>query len=276
MKFELKNSCLVVIIDTNKAEISSLKKINDEHEIMWQGDPKYWSGKNPTLFPQVGNMWAKEYYAKGKKYKMGNHGFARHSEFTLVEKNDNSVTLLLKDNEDTYNQYPYHFELFITYELVNNRLDIKYKINNLDEEIMPFGFGLHPAFNVPISDGSFNDSYIEFSDQEHQDNESSKYLIDNKINLSYDVFKDIPTLLYDNLNSSYVTLVQKDYRIKVSCEGYKFLAFWTVDNAPYLCIEPWMSLGDTEESDVPFEKRDHMINLGINESYQAAYYIEIN
>ena len=277
MIYTISNEYLILKINTFAAEIDSLKKVNDNNEIMWQGSKEYWTGRNPILFPQVGNMWAKEYQAKNKTYSMGNHGFTRRSEFTLVQLTNNTVTLLLKDNEETYSQYPYHFELYVTYELINSKVNIKYTIYNKDEEIMPFGFGLHPGFNVPIGDSTFNNTYIEFSDKEYQDNDSGKYIVDNKIKLDYKMFKDVKynALIYKDINSEYVILNQKDYNIKVGCKDFNYLAFWTVDNAPFICIEPWDSIGDLEESNIPFEKREGMINLDVNNDYNKEYYIEI-
>ena len=277
MIYTLENNYLILKIDTLGAEINSLKIVNDNNEIMWQKDDKYWSGSNPILFPQVGNMWNKEYTAKNKVYKMNNHGFARNSEFKLYNKTNNSITLLLKDNNDTYSQYPYHFELFVLYTLIDNKVNIKYIINNKDEEIMPFGFGLHPGFNVPIGNTKFNDCYIEFSDIEKQNNNSGKYIIDNKIRLDYNTLNNIEynTLIYKDINSEYVILNQKDYLIKVGCKNFKYLAIWTKDKAPFICIEPWMSIGDLKESNVPFHQREDMINLEINGTYNKEYYIEI-
>lgn len=45
-------------------------------------------------------------YFGGKSYPLMRHGFARHSEFTLVEKGEDFVVLELRENETTLEQYP--------------------------------------------------------------------------------------------------------------------------------------------------------------------------
>ena len=42
-------------------------------ELLYQGD-QGWSGRNPSLFPIVGNTWTKDYTIDGKTYAMKNHG----------------------------------------------------------------------------------------------------------------------------------------------------------------------------------------------------------
>ena len=44
---------------------------------MYQGNTDFWGGKNPTLFPMVGNTFSKTYEINGKSYAMKNHGLER-------------------------------------------------------------------------------------------------------------------------------------------------------------------------------------------------------
>ena len=78
---------------------------------MWQGDPAFWAGRNPTLFPMVGSTWNKEIHIDGNVYHMGNHGFARNSDFTCVFHDDTRIVMELKDSEETLKQYPFKFTL---------------------------------------------------------------------------------------------------------------------------------------------------------------------
>ena len=272
---QLKNKYLTIEFDTKAAEIASIKDQNGE-EFMYDGKSEYWGGRNPILFPQVGNTFKKYYYAKGQKYAMGNNGFARHKIFDVVKHTDDTLVLLLKDDEDTYSQYPYHFELYVTYHLVNNRLEISYKVKNLDEETMPFGFGQHPAFKCPVSnDEKFEDYKIVFEKDENQTGDAAKFIKNKEIHLNFDYFNEVPTLIYENLNSDYVQLVSKKHVVEVGCKNYRYLAFWTKEGAPFICIEPWMSHGDFADNDLPFGERESMIKLGSNEEFNISYYIEI-
>ena len=159
--FEIKNEKALVTVDEHASEIHSFCDVTTDNEYMWQGDPKFWAGRNPTLFPMVGSTWDKKLHINGKEYVTGNHGFTRHSDFTCIEHTDNTIVMELKDNEETLKEYPFHFTMHITYTLEGKTLKVSYDITNENDCDMPFNFGLHPAFNCPSVGGNFEDYYIE-------------------------------------------------------------------------------------------------------------------
>ncbi|MFI3283977.1 MAG: aldose 1-epimerase family protein [Erysipelotrichaceae bacterium] len=273
--YVLENDLVFAEITSKAAEVIHFYEKDNQVERLWQADPTYWAGRNPILFPQVGNTSNKSYVTKGKQYSMGNHGLARHAIFEMVEHTQDRLVLTFKDDEKTYEQYPYHFELKVIYTLVGKRLNIEYQISNHDEEVMPFGFGLHPAFACPLKDGEeFSDYKIVFPSIETQTGPASSYLKNQELVLNYEAFEKLSSLIYENVQSPYVDLVGPQYKMRIGTQGYKFLVIWT-PNAPFVCIEPWHSHGDFEENQLPFEKREGMINLASNQVYQTAYYFEI-
>lgn len=276
MEYILENELARVVISSKAAEILSFYKKSDKLEIMWNGNPEYWAGRNPILFPQVGNTYNKTQVFKGQEYHMGNHGIARHKEFDLIKQTSDELTLVLKANEDTLKEYPYDFALYVTYKLTNAKLEISYVIENNDQDVMPFGFGLHPAFNCPIeNDEKFEDYYIEFSSKENDNTEELKLIKDSKLALNRELFKKFPTVIYYGLNSAFVTLSNGKHKVKVTCNGYPVLAFWSPKESPFICIEPWFSHGDFKEVNLPFEEREGIISLESNKSFSTAYSIEI-
>ena len=46
---------------------------------------------------------------------MQQHGFASDYSFEIIEQKDDQLSLLFKDNEETYQSYPFHFEFKVTY-----------------------------------------------------------------------------------------------------------------------------------------------------------------
>ena len=50
----LSNECLKVTIDSLGAEIQSINK--GGRELIWEGDPKFWTGHSPVLFPICGGL----------------------------------------------------------------------------------------------------------------------------------------------------------------------------------------------------------------------------
>ena len=246
-------------------------------EYVWCGDATYWAGRNPILFPVISSSYNGKYMFDGKLYEMGNHGFARHSTFRFVEKTEDTVVFCLESNEETLSQYPFKFKLYVTYELKDSELTIGYRIENWDEKVMPFNFGLHPAFNCPLEkEDSFDDYWIEFSNEEvlhgfgpHEDLAKTK-----RLPLSYEAFEKAPTWSYHNLASPYVSYTNGKHGVNVGVSGFPVVAIWT-PQAPFICIEPWKGLGRRLAEDLPFEDRDAVISLEPGNHYLTNYTVTV-
>lgn len=276
--FKLENESAKIEVSEHASEITSFINKENNKEYMWQGNPEYWAGRNPILFPIVGNTYSKKYKLYGKEYAFKtNHGFTRSSKFKCMKNDDNEIIMQLKDNEDTYSQYPFKFLLAANYKLEGKALTITYTITNNDEKNMPFGFGLHPAFNCPLNENeTIRDYHISFSNNECNKNLIGNYELNgNKIDLSYELFEGNDTLVFDDLNSSHVSLTNGTHGVKMNISGYKWFAIWTKKNAPFVCLEPWHSHSDFEENDLDFDKREGTIILAPNDSYTTSYTIEV-
>ena len=66
---------------------------------------------------------------KKAKENIPRHGLVRKKEFELVEQTDKSVTFAIEDDENSYQNYPYHFRLEITYILTGKIVRTQYKIS---------------------------------------------------------------------------------------------------------------------------------------------------
>lgn len=254
MKKTIKNNFITLTVDTYAAEMHSLKLNKNDYEYLWQGDPTYWKGRNPILFPQVSSTPTKTNFINGKEYPMGNHGFARNSEFSFIEEKNDSLTLLLKDNDETFKQYPYHFNLFVNYTIEDCSLIITYNIENTNDKIMPFGFGLHPAFNT---EKDFNDTKIIF--------DGHKELI-----ISKELFAKYPTY-FEKPTPKHALLSTNKHHVRLDFQEFKILAVWS-PVGPFVCIEPWLS---SPASDINFENRKDNINLKEHETYKVSYKITL-
>ena len=95
----LRNGALTVEICEHGAELQSIRK--GETEYLWQGDPAYWGRRSPVLFPIVGSVWEKRYRVNGTEYELGQHGFARDMDFTLVSTSETEVRYRLESSEET-------------------------------------------------------------------------------------------------------------------------------------------------------------------------------
>ena len=143
---------------------------------MWTGNPEFWAGQSPVLFPIVGSVQNETTEINGQVYSFKNHGFARRQEFQLIKKLDNKLVFSLTENEETLKSYPFKFELRLTYTLIDSEVQIAYEVRNTDNQEIYFQLGTHPGFNCPMEDGlSLNDYHLEFSDLE----DAKRYFVNN-------------------------------------------------------------------------------------------------
>lgn len=255
-------------------------------ECMYQGD-EGWSGKNPTLFPIVGNTYTGNYIIDGKIYTMKNHGLIRYSKLKAIPKDDCLVFQLNSDPE-TRKQYPFDFHYEIQYTLNHKTLNIKYRIQNTSECDMPFSFGLHPAFRVPQRPGeSFEDYILRFEKRE-----KVKQLVfdetfhdpSKRIDVEFEQWKlsrsDLAvykTLVFQGVSSESVSLYyKKEPRLSMHFKGYPFLAIWShPSESDFLCIEPWYGHADYDVDCPDFYHREGTLVLKPDETFEPSYAIEI-
>ncbi len=136
---------MTVTVDTHGAEVVSAVGA-DGHEYVWSGEA--WSGHAPLLFPICGRILNGRYTSGGKEYEMLSHGFAKRSEFKVVEASDSRITLSLESNDATKAMYPFDFLLTATYELDGERLTAEFEVKNTGDKVMPYMLGWHPGFTL--------------------------------------------------------------------------------------------------------------------------------
>ena len=271
--YTMKNEEAAVTIDEHASEIHSFTLAKTGFEYMWNGDPRYWSGRNPTLFPMVGKTWDDTLHINGKEYHTGNHGFARHSDFTCIHHDDSNIVMQLKDSEETLKQYPFHFTMTISYHLEGAKLSIRYEITNDNGEVMPFNFGLHPAFNCPSDPAKkYEDYHIDFNAPETFTWKETYLAGAKRMSLHPDALSQ--TIIIHHPDSDEVSLNDGSHGVKVHFTGFEWLAFWS-PHAPFVCIEPWYSHTDFEQVKVPFEKREGTQFLQPHDTFHAGYDITV-
>lgn len=288
MQHNLSNDFIEVSIKDFGAELCSLKKKNDSIEYIWQGDEKYWNRHAPILFPIVGKLLDNEYIYENKTYKMGQHGFARDSLFNVFIKADDYLCFKLESTKDTFEVYPFNFELYIGYRLINNKLEVSYKVINNSNKEMLFSIGAHPAFNWPLENADKTNYYFEFEDAKELERlpltpngiSEKKELInlDNKLLLSEEIFKD-DALVIQNLKNKTITYKnsQDSRKINLSFKGFDYLGLWSKSNgAPFVCIEPWHGIADFIGHNKKLEDKKGIITLKANEVFESSYTIAID
>ena len=282
MIYELELGKMKISADENGAELHSL--CYEGREYLWQCG-KAWERYAPILFPFICSPKDRTYMADGKTYKMkGNHGFARDSVFAFKEKTADSLTFVLTENEETLAQYPYNFELTVTYKVEGNSVTVINRVKNTDNRDIYFYIGGHPAFNVPLLEGeSFDDYYVEYAEQEKitQKVDGREITVldhEKRIDMTRSVF-DNDALILENPNSKAVSLRsnKNSHSVTVEFPMSECIAVWSPtgdDSAAFVCLEPWTSVPTYYDDDFEkLEDKPHAISLDPNAEYEYKYKI---
>ena len=275
------NDFITISVQSKGAELISLK--TDKQEFMWNGNPEFWGKHSPVLFPIVGSLKNNSYKIGSTEYILTRHGFARDQEFVLIELNPESIIFSLKANKETLENYPFDFELQIKYTIHENTLTIQYLVLNNSGNEMPFSVGAHPAFSLP---NGFENYSLEFSDDENPEyhllenglisDKTNLLELNNRIlQLDYKTFQN-DALVFKNLKSKSITILEKSIPyIKMRFDDFPNLGIWTVQNASFICIEPWFGYSDTTQSNGNIYDKEEIIVLEKNHIFQTQFSIEI-
>lgn len=256
---KLENERLCVEISEQGAEVTRIYDKKRSLELLWEADPTYWKRHSPILFPNVGKTYHNTVRINGTQYPTSQHGFARDSRFKCISEKENEASFLLISNEETKEVYPFDFELIVTYTLEKEMLHVKWEVKNPGDTEMYFTIGAHPAFRFAKADEGKADYSLRFPGQD-----SLEYiLIDmgeaaadpDKVYklelsgeccpLSEEMFAN-DALIFDGGQITEVWMCRKDGStyIGMKCDGFPNFGIWSVKDAPFVCLEPWMGRCD--------------------------------
>ena len=143
----LNNGTLEVQIDKIGAEIRKVTK--DGKDRMWSGNPEYWAGVAPLLFPICSGLPDDKYTYKGETYEMPKHGFIRKLPFEVEATADDTATFMFASNEETLKIFPWRFELRIKYTLIREKIKVEYFVLNKSDDTMYYSIGSHEGYDCP-------------------------------------------------------------------------------------------------------------------------------
>ena len=284
MIFELKKGALRATAQTRGGELASLRD-GGGREYIWEGDPAFWPGQNPILFPIVGSLLNGKIQINGTTYEMGRHGFARGMEFAPVEQGEDFVALELRETEETLACYPFPFSLRVTHRLLEDGFSTAFSVQNTGGSPMPFCIGGHTAIRIPEGE-RFEDFHLLFDQAETADShllspqgiilhDGRKAMLDGTgtLALDYQDFAQMDTLIFSMLRSGNVSLVHRETGRGVRLDFHEFpmVAFWTKPGAPFLCMEPWQGCAAWDNESGRFEDKLFCAILQPGEVKELAY-----
>lgn len=119
----------------------------------------------PILFPFPNRIREGRYTWKGQEYQLtgldgdGNaiHGFVLDRPWRVTSSGEDFVVgefQLSVDAPDRLEQWPADFILELRYSISGSSLDCRVTITNPSDKPLPWGFGTHPYFRMPLSGDS--------------------------------------------------------------------------------------------------------------------------
>lgn len=289
MSVAISNDSFKAVINPVGAELSSLIETATNIEYIWRGDPNWWNGSAPILFPIIGGLKDGYFIFSGKEYSLPNHGLARRKNFSLKRNTPDSATFLLKSDDSTKQQFPFDFNLAVHFKLEINGIAVQYDVLNTGKKELYFSIGSHPAFNLPFAGGYLENYYIHFGEEENME----RYFFNNglfvnktapvfnncrQIYLTRSLFDDGVIILKNpKSNDFFIKNSINSKTIHLSTEPVPYLGLWSKPGgAPFVCLEPWYGLPDLENSDHDFTRKKGIRILQPDDLFSTTYRIEIS
>ena len=285
----LSNDFLIVSISAKGAELQHVIHTQSGLDYMWSGDPAFWGKKSPVLFPIVGGLKNNTYQYKGVSYSLDRHGFAREKNFLVTEQTDNSITFTLEADAESLQVYPFDFRFSLMYTLYQNKITITYRVENKGNELMYFSVGAHPAFAVPLVEGTvYTDYYLLFGEKEH----SGKWPLSpeglikkipdailtdtNTLPLTKELFYG-DALVFKDLISNSISIVSNktQHGIRVLYDDFPYMGIWSAKNADFVCIEPWCGIADSVDASGDITTKEGIHSLSPEEQFTRSRHIEL-
>ena len=276
-------------VSPHGAELQSLQC--EGREYLWHGDPAYWGRRSPILFPMVGKVYGGVFRVDGKEYPMGQHGFARDSEFVFDGERYVLAGCPLE-------KYPYRFALSVRYRAEGRRFYAEWEVLNTDTRDIHFQLGAHPALLLP----DYNESdpvhgYLQCFDAAGKvvsqpmlsHGLSEGYLTELDAPVPMPVDEDgllpitgetfsIDTFMLEHGSVKSVTLLDKSRRpyLSVGSDQTEAYGIWAPykPGCPFVCLEPWCGITDLVGFQGELSERylDHRLKPG--EKFEFTYWIE--
>lgn len=295
--FTLENDELLVTVARRGAELTRIYDKKADREVLWCAETSVWNRHAPVLFPFVGKCYEGAYVHDGKEYGMTPHGFARDMDFEPLLCDMDECWFRLKDTPETYEKYPFHFEVEIGHRLEGRTIEVMWKVANRDSGEMLFMMGGHPAFQVPegkniydftfefnrrgCREGQFTDClhYLapNANGYEKEELQGNLKLSEGRVPLTKGFFDTALTYMFDEAQVSSVSLmVDGSPYVTLECSDFPYLGIWTMEAThPFVCLEPWYGICASDGYKGELKDRRGIISLPGWENWQKSYQIRV-
>jgi galactose mutarotase-like enzyme len=275
----LASSALSCTIDPLGAELLSLTDAAG-HDWLWNGDPVWWGGRAPILFPVVGMLAGGGYRWRGAQWRLDKHGFARRRHFALVAHDAGSATFRLTADPATKSAYPFDFELDLNF-VIDRALTVTATVTNHGAEPMPFSFGYHPALRWPreapasILFDAFEGGPVMRIDGDGLIATCEPLAGDGlRLDLDDGLFAN-DAMILRGIASRGLRFRSGAGEVHMTWSNLPDLGLWTKPGAPFLCIEPWAGFNDPVGFSGELDKKPGIVCLAPDKRWSASMTIEV-
>jgi galactose mutarotase-like enzyme len=161
-------------------------------------------------------------------------------------------------------------------------------LNKETIEDMYFSVGGHPAFKVPLSEGTaYNDYSLVFDKKETtgrwpitsdgliESNPDPLLNNSNILPISKELFlKDALVLKHLQSNSVRLQSDKTPHGLEFDFTGFPSLGLWATPGADFLCIEPWCGIADSEHTDQQIQNKEGINCLPAGEKFEATWKVK--
>jgi len=252
---------------------------------LWDGDPAFWSGRAPILFPIVGTLNGDAYRWRDGDHALPRHGFARRRRFVLAGQDDDGLVLRLDSDEASRAIWPFDLTLDMIFTIRAATLTMTGRVANRGTTSMPVSFGFHPALRWPLPGEAGKAGHVIRFDRPEPApirRLDAAGLLDpaprptpvegDRLPLDDGLFVE-DALIFDRLDSrSLIYQGPRGARVAIDFDTMPHLGLWTKPGAGYLCIEPWQGYSDPAGFTGPLDEKPGMVSIapGASRSFGMA------
>lgn len=277
---------LSATVTAQGAELTRLDTtVPSPRPLLWDAGPE-WPRHSPVLFPIVGRLINDESYLGDLPVRMKQHGFARDSRFTWIDRTATGCTLELTDSPATRTHLPQAFRLRLHYQIAEGRLTLRYTVHNPHHhDILHASLGAHPAFTWPQTPGAPREGHrlvfeqaepapiFHVADGLLQPDTLPSPIVGTELTLRDALFENDALILKPVMSRSLQFLGPEGSGLEMGWDDFPELGIWTKPGAGFLCIEPWHGYATPEGFNGGFSKKPGSFHLEPGESWEAAWWV---
>eukprot|EP00913_Durusdinium_trenchii_P021375 g20088.t1 len=272
---------LTVEVSALGAEMQSLRTA-DGRSWLWNGDPSFWTGRSPILFPIVGKAPGNRVAVDGRTYEMAQHGFARRSTFVLSSSSADACRFELQASDATRAVYPFEFLLAVEHRVAGRRLTVVAEVENRGADPLPFGLGFHPAFLWPlpgaadaahtiILDNGAEPLLTRLEDGLIGEGTLPSPFAKGRLTLAPAQFEADAMIFAEGAGTGLTYAAESGPSLHFAFENLPNLALWQKPGTPFLCIEPWHGMAAEAGGSPEIAARPYALSLAAGQVARFAF-----